>query len=1707
MKRVFLLACFLAPFVVIAQSEAPLRVFIRGGVKTHGPGQHDHPRFLQEWKVLLNERGAKADGGMDFPAAEQLEKTDVMVMYAAEGGTIKPDQRESLDKFLKRGGGLVVIHDAVCGTDPQWFKTIVGGAWEHRHSKWFEGDISLYYVNQSHPITTNCSNFDFDDEVYWDLHLEPEARILAASWKPDARNTRGSRQFPHIYDVIPQIWVYEKTLEGGKPYRAFISIPGHQHKSFSLPHYRAVLLRGIAWAGHRKNVDEFCSKDELASVRYPEGGPTAPEKAAAKLELHPDFRIGLVAAEPLINKPIALDWDAAGRLWVAETPEYPNGRRGIRSADIPVAWKDHGSLDQNPDRPAYDRISILSDPDGDGRMDKKQVFYEGLELVTGFVFHEDGVIVCQAPEVLWLRDVDGDGKAEKVEKLYTGLGTYDTHAVINNLRRGFDGWIYATHGYSASDHVRNGDGSKDFGRIVSGVVRFKPDGSAFEQYSSKGGNTWGLDVAWDNEIFFTQPTSGDLLNHVVTPESVLALGKVGSTPSFKPVIRGRRSNPIIKYENLAYVQIDVVGGFTASAGCAIYDGGAWPSDWNYGYFTTEPTINIIHHESVAKDGVTFTANKTRDEEFIGGRDPWFRPIETRIGPDGALYILDFYNQAVIHNDTRGPKHNAVNAAVRPDRDHYFGRIWRVQHKSASKLDIPDLTKASGDNLAKALEHPNQHVRMTALRLISEKRPANIAISLKSSSAAGRVAALWALHHTGALTPELLATAAGDTEPAVRKNALMVAAESAPATGVTRPSETAGLKTALQLLKDPDARIQLHALRLLAGFDLSSQTEAVRQIVSAYPRYDDPWLRSAAVAAANKAPAEAIAAIMRSPQSDQMIGLASAVVSRVAGSADASLISQIITSSAAATQDGDAIVKTVLETIGRSWKSDDALPWSAELQRNLSTLLEKGTAVRTATLPLVARWDKTGALADKVKPLIGSLLQQLNDAGQSDAARADIAASLVGVRQLSADIVPELTKLLGSSAPASLQQRVIEALGSVTDPGIGATLAAAYPKLSTQLQEAAFAQLIKRKEWSLGLVDALKAGSISPTMLGPTAIHRLRTHSDRTVAQRANSVLEELRGPEAKQKDELIARLTPVAEKGGNAEQGRQLFAQNCGTCHKIEGQGSDLAPDLTGMGAHGVHELLTHILDPNRFVEPNYVAWSIETSDGESYDGIIARENRDGLTLRHASGEMEIKRENIKSQRNTGRSLMPEGFEALGDEPLRDLITYIRGSDLKFKIVDLKPVFTASTTRGLFNSPEAVSETLRFRKFGVIKAGDVPFEIVSPARATTGNNILVLKGGSGYAKTVSQRVEVPVGLAATKLHFLSGVGGWAWPFGGEDNNKGMPVAKVTVQYGEGATEEIVLKNGVEFVDYINASYDAPGSQRVDGLVERGQVRRFSKPLQRPGLIQKLVIESYDNSVAPVFVAITAETGEGGHVATESKADSLPALTFGNRAQTISEVRALIVGGGSSHDFDRWFNRADASTLMECAPRSVQYTDKTDSIYSSLTSLDVLYLSNNQPIKDPAGRTGIFDFAESGRGLLLVHPALWYNWADWPEYNRVLVGGGAKSHDKYGEFEVIITDASHPVMAGVPPTFRIQDELYHFKRDEQGTPMQVLATGRNLATGKTYPVVWITQHPKARVACITLGHDGAAHEHPAYKAILKNSFVWASGAKAISKGEN
>jgi type 1 glutamine amidotransferase len=309
---------------------------------------------------------------------------------------------------------------------------------------------------------------------------------------------------------------------------------------------------------------------------------------------------------------------------------------------------------------------------------------------------------------------------------------------------------------------------------------------------------------------------------------------------------------------------------------------------------------------------------------------------------------------------------------------------------------------------------------------------------------------------------------------------------------------------------------------------------------------------------------------------------------------------------------------------------------------------------------------------------------------------------------------------------------------------------------------------------------------------------------------------------------------------------------------------------------------------------------------------------------------------------------------------------------------------------------------------------------------------------------------------------------------------------------------MVMKNGREFADYIRV-VDVPGSTLAEGVVTANQVRTYSKPLSRQSVVEKLVLESFDNGVAPTTVAITAELAGAPGAATPernppSAAAPQPAAPFDWDKGT----RVLLVGGGSSHDFNRWFNVADSATLKDPDHVAVHYTEDPAVTARELPHVDVAIFSvNKERFPTESLRQALLDFVEAGKGLVLLHPGVWYNWPEWPEYNRDLAGGGSRGHDATNEFEVKVIETGHPLTKGLPATFKITDELYWFQPDPKGTPIEILATTHSPSKKSDFPMIWVVKHPKARIAGIALGHDARAHDLPEYKQLLKNAVTWAA----------
>jgi type 1 glutamine amidotransferase len=251
------------PATSTAQGPAPLHIYIRSGLKSHGPGLHDYPQYLADWSKVLTERGAIVDGSLHFPTAAELANTDVMVMYKGDAGGMSPEEKATLDAYLKRGGGLVSFHDTLCGPDPDGYSTIVGGAKKHGQVNYtLEADIPYTIVDTSNPIMQGMSNFTINDEAFFLMTWarSPAIKVLATAKIAATPSAKG-----HEGEEVPQIWTYERTIDGGQPYRAFVWMQGHRYENFADPRIQPMLLRGIAWAGKRP-------VDALMTVRPQRGG-------------------------------------------------------------------------------------------------------------------------------------------------------------------------------------------------------------------------------------------------------------------------------------------------------------------------------------------------------------------------------------------------------------------------------------------------------------------------------------------------------------------------------------------------------------------------------------------------------------------------------------------------------------------------------------------------------------------------------------------------------------------------------------------------------------------------------------------------------------------------------------------------------------------------------------------------------------------------------------------------------------------------------------------------------------------------------------------------------------------------------------------------------------------------------------------------------------------------------------------------------------------------------------------------------------------------------------------------------------------------------------------------------------------------------------------------------------------------------------------
>ena len=548
--------------------------------------------------------------------------------------------------------------------------------------------------------------------------------------------------------------------------------------------------------------------------------PLSPEESMKHIQVPVDFNLALFAAEPNVMHPIALSWDERGRMYVLITKDYPNERKETGGSDY---------------------ILICEDTDKDGKADKFTKFAENLSIPTGMVFSNGGLVVSQAPHMLFLKDTDGDDKADIRKVLFTGFGTFDTHAGPSNLHYGFDNWLWGSVGYSGFKGVVGNN--PDTIRFSQGFFRFKPDGSALEYMTSTSNNTWGLGFNETGDVF------GSTANNAHGWYMAIPNHYFNSANGVDNGSRNTDTHKDMKTITHKVRQVDVFGGFTAAAGHNIYSARAFPKKyWNNIAFVAEPTGHVLHQNILTKTGTNYS--DTEGFNLMAGADEWFSPVFAEVGPDGAVWVADWYSFIIQHNPRPDGFVIGTGNAYETDlRDFTHGRIYRVSAKETPAYQPLVLSKDKPKDLLAALKNTNLFWRSHAQRLLVERNKKDIVPELlaliRDNSVdeiginAAAVHALWILKGLNAIDGDALKAVFEATKhPAsgVRKVSVQV---------LPRNQETLEFIFKNNILEDKEPLVVLNALLALSEIPLNEAAEiAILQVLEASKDINDRWLPDA-----------------------------------------------------------------------------------------------------------------------------------------------------------------------------------------------------------------------------------------------------------------------------------------------------------------------------------------------------------------------------------------------------------------------------------------------------------------------------------------------------------------------------------------------------------------------------------------------------------------------------------------------------------------------------------------------------------------------------------------------------------------------------------------------------------------------------------------------------------------------------------------------
>jgi putative membrane-bound dehydrogenase-like protein len=954
-------------------------------------------------------------------------------------------------------------------------------------------------------------------------------------------------------------------------------------------------------------------------------GPLSPQEELASFRLVEGFQIELVAAEPDVIDPVAMCFDARGRLYVCEMRGYPNGGVGT-----------------GPE--TRGRIRCLIDTNRDGRFDRSTVFADQLRFPMGITPYRDGVLVAVAPDILFLQDTNGDGVADKKQVLYTGFNLANIQQMVNSLQWGLDNWVYGCAGNDGGT-VRSVEKPEAPGvNLRNRGLRFRPHVPGSLEPTS-GGGQYGL-TADDFQHWFTA-TNSQHLRQIVLPDHYLrrhlqlpVSAVTVDIPEHGPAARVFRISPFEPWRvertarraggsdatRFATTELVPGGYFTSACSPCIYTGDLFPPEFYGDNFVCDPANNLIHRERLLPNGSLFRAVRAYpDREFLASTDNWFRPVFLTVGPEGALYVLDFYRE-VIETPLSLPTDikEQLNLESRGR-----GRIWRITPKGYQAGPLPDLTQRTSEELVQELAHANPWRRITAQRLFVEQPQPQLTSQLRqllqqTRGRPARVNIAWTLQAWGTLRPEDVLPLLEDPLAGVRENGLRLAE-------AFLPQHTALIQACQRLQEDPDPMVRLQ-LAFTAGYlPPSTAVDVLERLLT---RSDaDAWLITAALSSSYRLEIPLLKKLMShtSPPLTLCQRLAALVGAR----------------------GNNAEIATIVSLVAED-------RWSETLRQYLLEGLGQG--MRQARISLALWLSQPPLEAQLAVATIKAHLERACRTATDE--QAPVSSRLAATRLLTyAPLdwsLSTLQQVLQPSIPSAVQQVALQALASHNDPRATALLLERYPTFPPSTRAQARDILLSRPDRILALLQAIEQRRLPASELSSAQIQQLRTHPDAKVRQKAQAVLSlSINQDRAR----VVEAYQGALQMRGDVAAGKLVFQKHCASCHRLDGVGHSVGPDLLAvLGNKSGEDILIAIFDPNREVDPRYRAYQVTTTDERVLTGILTAETPTSITLRRPDGaEDALLRTAILSFQATPMSLMPEGLEKeLHPQDVANLLAYLR---------------------------------------------------------------------------------------------------------------------------------------------------------------------------------------------------------------------------------------------------------------------------------------------------------------------------------------------------------------------------------------------------------------------------------------------------------------